>query len=175
MKLLEKSKDDEIMEDDAYLKIIPMPLGILKSKKLNALEKLTMATLPDCDRITRNWDINGPDVARIPFPSWAFKDLTLEQCYLFGFVMHMHIVEESLGYKTTLKKLSKCLGMDSRNVYKDLNWLAKKGFLKKTVKNGRLILTMALPDDADPATTLKGSKILQMSETEALALLDATQ
>jgi len=168
-----KSIDDEMMEDDHILKLLAMPLKILANSKLDTISKFLMAVVPDGERVKRSWGVNDPGVIKVPYPSSIFKNLKLEQCYMFGFISYKHMVEQNFEYKTTLIKLSKNLGMKTTETYKHLSTLVKKGFLKKRIENKKIILSIHLGEKYDSwAEKYKGSKILQMTEKEMLEYLE---
>ena len=174
MKAIDYDAHDRMMEDDSILKLIAMPLKILASNKIDAEGKMIISIVPDGERVQRTWDVNDDDVIRVPFPSSIFKGFELEQCYIFGFISHMHLVEEDSEYKTTLSKLSKHVGMGKAETYKHLNVLVEKGFMTKRVENKKLILSMTIPDEFDSfAEDYKGAKIIQMRENELLEILDS--
>lgn len=173
MTAINYDEHDRMMKDDSILKLIAMPLKILASKKIDAESKMIISIVPDGERVQRTWDVNDDDVIRVPFPSSIFKGFELEQCYIFGFISHMHLVNENLEFETTLSKLSKYVGMGKAETYKHLNILVKKGFMIKRVENKKLILTIMVPEEFDSfAEDYKGAKIIQMREEELLDILD---
>ncbi len=173
MTAIDYDEHDRMMEDDSVLKLIAMPLKILASKKIDAKGKMIISIVPDGERVQRTWDVNDDDVIRVPFPSSIFKGFELEQCYIFGFISHMHLVNENLEFETTLSKLSKYVGMGKTETYKHLNVLVQKGFMIKRIENKKLILSMTIPEEFDSfAEDYKGAKIIQMRENELLEILD---
>lgn len=155
--------DDEIMDDDRYLKRFLMPLDLLADKRIDAKTKFIAAITPDDEDIQKSWDQSPENMISVPFPNSIFRGLEIEQCLILGFVSHKHLNDGLIPYETSLSKLSKALGMKSVYTYKHLNVLIKSGFMKKNINGKKLSLTIDVPDKFEGfEESYKGTKTIKM-------------